>query len=69
MNLNDFSDKQKALILVFGLVVLLLIFTLSMASLSSKNSALKVRLEQEKVVTLSLFNTSENGIEKPLNTI
>jgi MFS family permease len=44
---------------IFGLVVLLLIFTLSMVSLSSKNSALKVQLEQEKVVTLSLLKLQD----------
>jgi flagellar biosynthesis/type III secretory pathway M-ring protein FliF/YscJ len=40
MNLSDISDKQKALILVSGLVALLLIFILSMVSLSNKNNTL-----------------------------
>lgn len=55
MNFSYFSDKQKALILLFGLVILLLIFVLSMVSLSDKGSVLKAQLEQEKVIYSSLL--------------
>ena len=59
MNLSDISDKQKALILVSGLVALLLIFILSMVSLSNKNNTLTAKLEREKVVSLSLLKLQD----------
>jgi hypothetical protein len=64
MNFSYFSDKQKALILLFGLVILLLIFVLSQRAIVKLSNEPVPRDQIDKAARLQILQElGHNRIE------